>query len=404
MSYKLDVGKVSSIKNNIKIELLNSLFQKRENPGRRSADLNAERLRAERDALLKEIPIAIFYLDTDLRYTSVSLAFARSVGLTISEVIGKTVFELFPPGLATNLQEKYRYTLDSGESVTDLSYSITQKNGQQVHFSTELAPFYDNSGQIAGLVGVSSDISRLTEASLDIARTSEDNYRLLAENRLLTRRLYEIQEDERHHIARELHDELGQWLTALRAELQVVIGHVERDSAIYERVQSIKEIANTMHGVVHDMLQELRPVMLDKLGLVDSLRELQNDWCRHHPHINFELMISDSIGGAGAFDKIVSITIYRLIQEAFNNVCKHARARKVVVQLGREKNSPILPDTLLLSVEDDGIGFDIEQKSVGLGLLGMRERVIAAGGEFLLQSSPGNGVQIAVRLPLESHS
>ncbi|MBK6616966.1 MAG: PAS domain-containing protein [Nitrosomonas sp.] len=96
MSYKLDVGKVSSIKNNIKIELLNSLFQKRENPGRRSADLNAERLRAERDALLKEIPIAIFYLDTDLRYTSVSLAFARSVGLTISEVIGKTVFELFP--------------------------------------------------------------------------------------------------------------------------------------------------------------------------------------------------------------------------------------------------------------------------------------------------------------------
>ncbi len=404
MSYKPSAGKVSSVKNNIKIDLLNSLFQQRENPGRRSADLNAERLRAERDALLKEIPIAIFYLDADLRYTSVSQAFAKSIGLTISEVIGKTVSELFPPSLAMDLQKKYRYTLEFGESVTGLSYSVTKKNGQQVHFSTELAPFYDNNAQITGLVGVSSDISKLTEANSDIAKKSEDNYRLLAENRSLTRRLYEIQEDERHHIARELHDELGQWLTALRAELQVVIGHVEQDSAIYEHVQSIKEIANTMHVVVHDMLQELRPVMLDKLGLADSLRELQNDWCKHHPHINFELMISDSIGGAGAFDKIIAITIYRLIQESLNNVCKHARARKVRVRLDREKNSPILPDTLFLSVEDDGIGFDIEQKSAGLGLLGMRERVIAAGGEFLLQSSLGNGVQIAARLPLEPHS
>ncbi len=404
MSYKPSAGKVSSVKNNIKIELLSSLFQKRENPGRRSADLNAERLRAERDVLLKEIPIAIFYLDADLRYTSVSQAFAKSIGLTISEVIDKTVSELFPPSLAMDLQKKYRYTLEFGESVTGLNYSVTKKNGQQVHFSTELAPFYDNNGQITGLVGVSSDISKLTEANSDIARKSEDNCRLLAENRLLTRRLYEIQEDERHHIARELHDELGQWLTALRAELQVVIGHVEQDSAIYERVQSIKEIANTMDVVVHGMLQKLRPVMLDKLGLADSLREFQNDWRKHHPHINFELMISDSIGGAGAFNKIIAITIYRLIQESLNNVCKHARARKVRVRLGREKNSPILPDTLLLSVEDDGIGFDIEQKSAGLGLLGMRERVIAAGGEFLLQSSPGNGVQIAARLPLESHS
>src|SRR5690606_9666904 len=122
------------------------------------------------------------------------------------------------------------------------------------------------------------------------------------------------------------HDELGQWLTALRAELQVVIGHVEQDSTVYDRVQSIKEIANNMHTVVHDMLQELRPVMLEKLGLADSLCELQSDWRKHHRHINFELMVSDDIGDPGAVDKTISITIYRMVQESLNNVCKHAQA------------------------------------------------------------------------------
>ncbi|SCZ85994.1 PAS domain-containing protein [Nitrosomonas mobilis] len=401
MIYIPDTGKIDTVENNMKIELFKNPFRRRENPGRRSADLNAERLRAERDALLKEIPIAIFYLDTDLRYTSVSQAFANSVGLTISNVIGKTAFDLFPENLAAELQKKYRCVLQTGESIDNLNFSVTNQNDQQIYFSTALAPFYGNNGRISGLVGVSSDISKLTEANLDIAKTSMDNHKLLTENRLLTHRLYETQENERRHIARELHDELGQWLTALRAELQVVIGHVEQDSTVYDRVQSIKEIANNMHTVVHDMLQELRPVMLEKLGLADSLCELQSDWRKHHRHINFELMVSDDIGDPGAVDKTISITIYRMVQESLNNVCKHAQAGKVVVQLSREKSSSLLSDTLLLSVEDDGIGFDVDQKSAGFGLLGMRERAIAAGGEFLLQSSPGTGVQITARLPLK---
>lgn len=404
MIYIPDTGKTDTVENNIKIKLLKNLLRRRGSPGRRSADLNAERLRTERDALLKEIPIAIFYLDTDLRYTSVSQAFANSVGLTISDVIGKTVFDLFSAKLAAELQKKYHCTLQVGEPVANVNYSVTDQNNQQAYYSTALAPIYDVNGRISGLVGVSSDISELTEASLDIARTSRDNNKLLTENRLLTRRLYEIQENERRHIARELHDELGQWLTALRAELQVVIGHVGPDSAVYDRVQSIKEIANNMHTVVHDMLQELRPVMLDKLGLADSLRELQNDWRKHHPYINLELMISDDIDDPGIMDKMISITVYRLVQESLNNICKHAQAGKVAVRLSREKSLSLPTNTLLLSVEDDGIGFDVDQKSAGFGLLGMRERVIAAGGEFLLQSSPGIGVRITVRLPLKSQS
>ena len=404
MINKSNISKINTAENHIQVKLLRNLFKRRESPGRRSADKNTQILCAERDALLKEIPIAIFYLDLNLCYTSVSQSFVKSVGYSLGSVLGKTVFDLFPTELAEALQKKYRCVLQTGETVRNLNYSVTNQNGQQVYFSTALAPFYDSNSRIAGLVGVSSDISKLTEANLDLAKTSRDNYKLLAENRLLTHRLYEVQENERRHLARELHDELGQWLTALRTELQVVIGHIGNDSTIYDRVQSIKEIANNMQTFVHDMLQELRPVMLDKLGLADSLRELQNDWRKYHPHVNFELMISDDIGDSYIDDKTICITIYRLVQESLNNVCKHAKAGKVVVQLSREKNPPLQADTLLLSVEDDGIGFDVNQKSAGFGLLGMRERVIAAGGEFILQSSPGMGVRITAGVPIESQS
>lgn len=401
---KSSVSKISAAKSGINVEQLKDFFRRRENPGRRSADKNAQLLRAERDALLKEIPIAIFYLDRNLRYSSVSQAFAQSVGYSISDVIGKTVFDLFPKKLAEVLQTKYHYVLRTGESICKLDYGIVNQKGQQARFSTALAPFYNNNGQIAGLVGVSNDISQLAEAYQDIARTSRDNHELLRENRLLTRRLFEIQESDRRHIAQELHDELGQWLAAVRAELRVVMDHIGRDSEIYNRVQSVNDITESMQTVVHDMLTELRPGTLDKLGLADSLRELRSEWLKHHPDTRFELIITEDMDGPDAIDKTISITVYRLVQEALNNACKYAQAKKIIVRLSREKISSSVTGTLLLSIEDDGVGFRLDRKSTGFGLLGMRERVIAANGEFLLQSSPGMGVQITARLPLEPKS
>ncbi len=402
MIHKPNVSKISAVGNGINVELLQNSLRRRENPGRRNTDKNAQLLRAERDALLKEIPIAIFYLDMSLRYSSVSQAFAKSVGYSINEVIGNTVFGLFPKELADVLQAKHDYVRRTGESIHNLNYSTVNRNGQKVYFSTSLAPFYKSDGRIAGLVGVSSDISQLTEAYQNIAKASKDNHELLGENRLLTRQLFESQENERRRIALELHDELGQWLNAMRSELQVVISHVKRDSTICDRVQSINQTVKKMQMVVHGILKELRPETLDKLGLADSLRELRSEWLGHHPGTRFELIIANDMNGVDVIDKTISIAVYRLVQESLNNICKYSRAGRVVVHLMREKSSPVLADTLLLSVEDDGVGFDTDQKSVGFGLLGMRERVISAGGEFLLQSSPGMGTRITARLPFES--
>ena len=153
-----------------------------------------------------------------------------------------------------------------------------------------------------------------------------------------------------------------------------------------------------MHDVIHDLLHQLRPALLDALGLADSLRELKKQWCSRHPETVCELALG---GEFGDLSETVNITIYRIVQEALTNVSSHAKARRVMLQLIREKNEAAATDILVLSVEDNGKGYNLDQQSAGLGLLGMRERTIAAGGEFAVHSAPGRGTRINVKLPLK---
>ena len=152
-----------------------------------------------------------------------------------------------------------------------------------------------------------------------------------------------------------------------------------------------------MHKVIRGMLRQLRPALLDELGLVDSLRELVNQWHAHHGGVACELVLEGDLDG---FSETTNITAYRIIQEALTNVAKYARAEHVLVRLRREPGETPDADMLSLCVEDNGKGFDPDQVTEGLGLLGMRERAIAAGGEFSLHNPPGSGVHIDVRLPL----
>ncbi len=245
------------------------------------------------------------------------------------------------------------------------------------------------------------------------------NLEWLRENRMLTQGIFRLQEEERRQLARELHDELGQWLTAISAEAQAISNSVSKDSKIYIGIRAIRESAGKMNEIIHGMLHQLRPVLLDTLGLVDSLNELKRRWCTHHPGINFELEFSGKMESLG---ELINITVYRLVQEALNNVSKHAQASKVKVRLihehgGAAADNALLPDQedtlfpiasvnfpatgfLRLSVEDNGKGYDSNHRFDGLGLLGMRERTIAVGGEFISHSVPGHGTQIQFKLPV----
>jgi PAS domain S-box-containing protein len=222
---------------------------------------------------------------------------------------------------------------------------------------------------------------------------------LLRQNRSLTRRMFSVQEAERRDLARELHDELGQWLTAIQAEAEAIRSSagIDRDARLAVSAQAIRDNAMEVHRVVRQMLRRLRPSLLDSLGLTESLQELAAQWTEHHPQISCDLELADDLQSV---PEALGITVYRIVQETLTNVAKHSHAGSVSIRLRRESGRAGKLDSLHLTVADDGRGLDTDRVSSGLGLLGMRERVIAADGEFSLQSKPRHGVRIDVRLPL----
>jgi signal transduction histidine kinase len=211
--------------------------------------------------------------------------------------------------------------------------------------------------------------------------------------------MFSVQESERRVLARELHDELGQWLTAIQAEAEAIRSNagVNRDNRMLLSAKAIGNSAGEIHRLIRQMLGRLRPSLLDSLGLSESLQALTAQWKQHHPQITCDLDIQGDLHG---IPESFGITAYRLVQEALTNVAKHSQAKRVTVSLHCDNSDAGKPGCLRLTIVDDGKGMNVNQVQSGLGLMGMRERVIAAGGEFSLSSEPRQGVQINVLLPI----
>lgn len=214
---------------------------------------------------------------------------------------------------------------------------------------------------------------------------------LLEENRRLARQSLEIQESERAHLARELHDELGQCLTAIRADAQNICRlSKEKESRVYESAKAIGEVASRVYEVVRNMTRRLRPEMLDELGLGQALRDVVNQWRARHPEVEWLLSIS---GALGKLPEAVQITAFRVVQESMTNIVKHAQASRVEVRVERASGR------LDVSIRDNGTGKDPDEKH-GFGMLGMRERVLAAGGRFEVTNKAGKGYRVHAQFPL----
>lgn len=223
------------------------------------------------------------------------------------------------------------------------------------------------------------------------------NSNLLTENRQLMKELFRVQEKERRVLARELHDALGQWLTAIRVENEVILNHIDKNSIIFTSAQAIKECTEKMHQVIRTMLHRLRPILLDTLGLPDALRELKKQWISHNTGAILRLQFSGNLSLLG---EKLNINIFRLVQEGLNNAYKHAKASQIDVFLSRETIMGSSTDEfLLLKIKDNGKGFNLHENSTGLGLVGMRERVITLDGRMVIESAQNRGTEITIRLP-----
>jgi two-component system sensor histidine kinase UhpB len=213
------------------------------------------------------------------------------------------------------------------------------------------------------------------------------------ENRALRSRALAAQEAERRVMALELHDELGQAISAIKA-LAVSIGQrTPGEADTRERAVTITSICDGMHAAVRNMSKRLRPVVLDELGLVTALRRAVEEWIEHHPGVACTLEIG---GELGDLDEQLRIQVYRIVQEALTNAARHAGATQLRVSLTRDDSAA----RLRVQITDNGSGFDPQRLRPGLGLVGIRERASSLGGDLRIESAPGQGTTVHVSVPL----
>jgi two-component system, NarL family, sensor histidine kinase UhpB len=249
-----------------------------------------------------------------------------------------------------------------------------------------------------GLVWFSQQRHRRTRLAL--AAREEAEARLaaaLAANRELAQRHLDAQEAERKHLARELHDELGQYLNAIKLDAVAIRAHAAADAKLAaEAAAGIVASVDHVHAAVSDMIRRLRPVGLDELGLPAAIESCVDAWRQRVPGTRISLTLDGELHGLGeTFD----LTVYRLIQEALTNCQRHAAAREVEIRLERRMHGAN-DDELVLRVVDDGRGIEPGVRRTGFGVAGMQERVAMLGGQLRITSEPGRGVTLEARLPL----
>lgn len=209
----------------------------------------------------------------------------------------------------------------------------------------------------------------------------------------LLRQLFDAQEQERARLARDLHDELGQHLTAIMIGMRTV-EQAETLAQAKERAQAIAAAGAAGLREVRRMARGLRPTVLDDLGLATAIERLCEDFQSAH---GVPVDLSMSIDPSRRFAPPLELCIFRVIQESLTNTAKHAAARRVAVHLEGDDRE------IRLSVRDDGKGFDPDGPTdAWFGLIGMRERIEMLGGVFEIQSAPGTGTSIRATLPVSA--
>jgi two-component system sensor histidine kinase UhpB len=288
-------------------------------------------------------------------------------------------------------RERLRGAVDqvrSGDNSEVRQYRVIRPDGIVRWVASKSRVDFDGAGKPVRLFGVLQDIHDLKSAEEELRASSE---RL----QHLSRQLLDAQERERRRIARELHDEIGQGLTAALITLQMV-GQKPAAAALAADLHEGAQLLETTLQQVRRMSLELRPAMLDDLGLVPALK-----W--HLDRVGQRTGLRVRLTQSGVPPRVpneIETVCYRVTQEALTNIVRYARAREVHVEVRREV------DAVHLTIADDGAGFDVAAARAradaggSLGLLSMEERVVLAGGTLAVESAPGKGCRISAHLPL----
>jgi PAS domain S-box-containing protein len=333
----------------------------------------------EISGILKYTPDVVYIKDRQGRYRLINARYEEMLGLQKEQVQGKTDEALFPADIAAQFRANDQKVLVEKRSI-QVEEIFPQAKGTRIFLSVKF-PFYDGSGKIVGVCGISTDITAVKKAQNQLRRLSGS--------------MIVSQEKERTAIARELHDELGQVLTALQMDAVWLADRLKTESPeAAERALTMRRLIDNTIDEVRSIAIRLRPGVLDTLGLEDALEWAASDFERRT-----EISCTFQRDSVPAVTDTLATAAYRIAQEALTNVGRHAGASRIDMRLRAEDGH------LALTVEDNGKGFDtaVLSDSEALGVAGMRERAGLVGGTLRVDSNIGAGTRVELRVPLSGH-
>jgi PAS domain S-box-containing protein len=267
----------------------------------------------------------------------------------------------------------------------EMDYRIVLPDGSIRHVHEAVYPLTNEAGQVVERYGVVRDITQSERAEEQLQRSHD-------QLRALTAQLQSVREEERTMVAREIHDELGQALTAIKLDVTGLVRELPADQGpAVHRGKSILKLLDETIQSVQRISTELRPGILDDLGLAAAVEWAAEDF-QARTGTKCRISMSDE---DITTDRERATALFRIFQETLTNAARHAKATEVSVRLAKEN------DNLTLEVHDNGVGIREDKLSTGksLGILGMRERARLLGGEFTIQGVPGGGTTVRVRIP-----
>lgn len=328
-------------------------------------------------SIFKYTPAVVYMKDKEGRYMLVNSRYEELFGVRNEEIRGKMDYEILPEDTADCFRTSDLRVMETKQDC-QFTENIRHEDGIHTYLSVKF-PTYDETGAASGICAILTDITDLKKAQDQLKRLSGS---------IITN-----QENERHAIARELHDELGQVLTALRMDSVWIYERLkESDPKAAQRALSMCDLVDKNIQDVRNMAIRLRPGVLDDLGLVDALEWYTSDFERRtgitciFEHYNVP-----------AINETISTAAYRIAQEALTNVARHSGANRADVVLQVDNG------IMALLVADNGKGFSLPElsESEGLGVAGMRERAGLVGGVVEVQSVIQNGARVSFKVPLD---